>query len=189
MKAFGMATCGSNMEVRFLTNGDPVGEVSLAFRLGKKDKQTGEYLTQWVKATLFGKRAESLSPYILKGSKHAFHLKDMRVEEYTTKEGEKRSILRADIDDVELGGQKQAAPAQHSASRAATTAQAPAQPRQAQRPAASGGGASGFDDMDDDIPFLVNMNTVRDTMGTSKSISRAKYGKTLHLLRCNQTDC
>ena len=133
MKAFGMATCGSNMEVLFLPNGDPVGEVSLAFRLGKKDKQTGEYLTQWVKATLFGKRAESLSPYILKGSKHAFHLRDIRVEEYVSKEGDKRFTLRADIDDVELGS-KQAEPAQ--------------QPRQQTKQA-----SADFDEMGSDFPF------------------------------------
>lgn len=152
MKAFTTARCGSDMDVRYTNNGDPIGTVSLAVRLGKKDKQTGEYMTQWVRASLWGKRADSLAPYIKKGSLHAFHLRDLRIEEFTGKDGNVKTSMVAEIDDVELCS-KQAEPAQHSASSAATRAQAPAQPRQAQRPAASGGGASGFDDMDDDIPF------------------------------------
>lgn len=136
-KTFGMATCGADMAVKFLPNGDPIGEVSLAFRLGRKDKETKEYITQWYKATMFGKRAESLAPYMVKGSKHAFVLRDVRVEPWTNKDGETKYSLLADIDDVELGGQKQgAAPVPHQASQ-----------RPAQQP------SSGFDDMEDDIPF------------------------------------
>lgn len=142
MKAFGMATLGGDMAVKYLPNGDPIGEVSLAFRLGRKDKATGEYMTQWIKATLFGKRAESLAPYLTKGSKHAFHLRDIRNDPWTDKEGQTKVSMLADIDDVELGSKKEGAtPVQHQASRAAVNAQAPA------------GGGSGFDDMDDDIPF------------------------------------
>jgi single-strand DNA-binding protein len=120
------------MTIKYLPNGDPIGEVSLAFRLGRKDKATGEYLTQWVKASMYGKRAETLAQFLTKGSKHAFHLRDIRVDEWTGKEGETRYSLLADIDDVELGGQKQgSAPVPHS------------------KPAPAGGG---FDDLDS-IPF------------------------------------
>lgn len=134
MKAFGMATLGNDMEVRFLQDGTPVGQVSLAFRLGKKDK-TGEYLTQWISASLFGKRAEALAPYLVKGSKHAFHLRDIRIDEYTGKDGDKRVSLKADIDDVELGSKQESGTKQRAA-------------MNAQRPA-----GSGFDDMDNEIPF------------------------------------
>jgi uncharacterized protein (DUF2235 family) len=49
-------------------------------------------------------------------------------------------------------------------------------------------GAS-FDDMEDDIPFLFNVSTVCDTLGSSKSLHRIKNGpKALHILRSNQTD-
>jgi len=135
MKAFGMATLGADMAVKYLPNGDPIGEASLAFRLGRKDKATGEYITVWMKASMYGKRAETLAPMLIKGSKHAFHLRDLRIEEWTDKDGNTRSTMRAEIDDVELGGQKQSA--------------APVQPTQRQKPA-----ASGFDDMDaESIPF------------------------------------
>lgn len=46
----------------------------------------------------------------------------------------------------------------------------------------------GISDMDDDIPFLFNMNTLCDTMGQPLSLWRAKYGKGLSVLRANQTD-
>ena len=139
-KMFGMAVCGGDMVVKYLPNGDPLGEISLAFRLGRKDKSTGEYMTQWVKAALYGKRSETLAPMLLKGSKHAFVLRDLRIDEWTDKDGKTRSSMLADIDDVELGGQKQgAAPVPHP-----------------QRPSshAPGGASSGFDDFSDDsIPF------------------------------------
>lgn len=141
MKAFTTARCGSDMEVRFLQNGDPIGTVSLAVRLGKKDKATGEYMTQWVKATLWGKRAESLAPRIKKGSLHAFHLRDLRIEEYTTKDGLNKSAMVAEIDDVELCGNSQSERSE------------PEQQASRAEPSPRGGGASGLADMESDIPF------------------------------------
>ena len=177
MKAFGMATLGSDMEVKYLPNGDPIGEVSLAFRLVRKDKASGEYLTQWVKASLYGKRSQTLAQFLTKGSKHAFHLRDLRIEEWT-KDGVTRSTMRADIDDVELGGQKQgAAPVPHPAGQRPSS-HAPQQ-----------GGGSGFDDLDDDVPFAFNMNTVSDTVGAPKGLMRARHGKGMLLLQANKADC
>ena len=144
MRAFGVATLGGDMEIRFLPDGTPVGQVSLAFKLGKKGAD-GKYLTQWVSGSMFGKRAESVAAYMTKGSRHAFHLSDLHLDEYTAKDGTQRSSLKARIDDVEFGGGKSEG---GKDSGAQNNNQAP----QRQQPAASGGG-SGFDDMDDDIPF------------------------------------
>lgn len=128
MKAYTTARLGSNMEFRYMPNGDPVGQVSLAVKLSKKDKSSGEYLTQWISASLFGKRAESLAPYLVKGSLHAFHLRDIHIDEYT-KDGVTKSVLRATIDDVELCGNAQKG--EKSAGRT----------------------EGGLADIDDDIPF------------------------------------
>lgn len=137
MKAFGIATLGGNMETRFLPDGTPVGQLSLAFKLGKKGAD-GKYMTLWVSGSMFGKRVESLAPYMLKGTRHAFHLSDVHVDEYTDKDGQKRSSLKARIDDVEFGGGKsegeQSAPSRQAA------------------PAASKPSSS-FSDFEDDIPF------------------------------------
>lgn len=105
MMAFGAARCGNTMEIRYLNDGTPVGNVSLAFRLGIKDS-AGEYKTQWISASLFGKRAESLAPYLTKGSLHAFHLRDVHTEEYMHRDNTKRVIMKATISDVELCGEK-----------------------------------------------------------------------------------
>lgn len=104
-KMFGTARCGSNMEVRYMTNGDAVGSISLAFRLGIKDKE-GNYKTQWINASMFGKRAETLAPMLQKGGLHAFHLRDIHIDEFVGKDGEKKVSLKATIDDVELCGNK-----------------------------------------------------------------------------------
>lgn len=143
MKAFTTARCGSDMEVRFTQNGDPIGTVSLAVRLSKKDKQSGEYLTQWVRASLWGKRAESLAPYIKKGSLHAFHLRDLRIEEFTSKDGAVKTSMVAEIDDVELCSFEPTEDQQRN--------------RQAARDISRDGGlkagASKFDNIDEEIPF------------------------------------
>ena len=136
MKITGMARLGTDMEVKFLPSGDPVGEVSLAFRLSRKDK-AGEYQTTWVKAAMFGKRAESMAPYMVKGSLHCFYLKDLHLDEFTGKDGDKRVSLKAIIEDIEFGGGKsegsQSAPARQAAPAAAP--------------------ASSWDSMADDVPF------------------------------------
>lgn len=137
MKISGMARCGTDMELKFLPNGDPVGEVSLAFKLGKKDKATGEYQTTWIKAAMFGKRAESMAPYMVKGSLHCFYMKDLHLDEFIGKDGDKRVSLKAIIEDIEFGGGKPEG-AQSAPSR--------------QAPAASKPGSS-FADFEDDIPF------------------------------------
>ena len=149
MKAFGTARLGSDMELRFMQDGTPVGTVSLAVRLGIKDKQSGEYKTQWIGASMFGKRAESLAPMLTKGSLHAFHLRDIHIEEYTTKEGVARTALKATIEDVELcgkrdeGGRGASDPAEHHTGA-----------RQVEHPgSAKANSGTGVDEFSDDIPF------------------------------------
>ena len=133
MKAFGIARLGGDMESRYLPDGTPVGQLSLAFKLGKKDKD-GKYMTQWVSASMFGKRVESLAPYMLKGTRHAFHLSDLHIDNYTDKDGQQRSSLKARIDDIEFGGSKSEGGNQSSA------------------PLSKQAGA-GFDDDDNSIQF------------------------------------
>ncbi len=55
---------GSNPEMRFTPNGDPVTSFSVATsrRYGDKDETT------WFRVTRFGKQAEVLAQYLLKGT-------------------------------------------------------------------------------------------------------------------------
>jgi single-strand DNA-binding protein len=151
MKHIGMARLGREAEMRALNDGTPVLNLSLAVNYGKKG-QDGNRPTQWIEAAMFGQRAETLAPFMLKGSAHCFTLSDMHIETYVKGDGSQGVKLAARVDDVELGPRQDgAAHAQRQAQ--ARPAPAPRQappPRQAMPPASS----SGFDDMDDDIPFV-----------------------------------
>ncbi len=137
MNAYGLARLGRDAELRTTGKGDTVATLALAFTR----RVNGEKLTQWVDGALWGKRAESLAPYLLKGSLVAVTLEDVHIETFTSQKGDGHKLAGRVID-VELagGGERTAAPAPR---------QAPA-PRPA--PAAAPMG-SGFDDLDSDIPF------------------------------------
>ena len=141
MKSIGLARIGRDAELRYLPQGDAVINLSLAFSYGKKGAD-GNRPTQWVDAALFGKRAETLAPYLLKGGLVVAYLSDVHIEAYEGKNGTGHKLV-ARVDDLELAGSKGdgAAPAQQAA-KPQTTRTAPA-------PAPAGGG---FVDIDD-IPF------------------------------------
>lgn len=138
-KMFGLARLGRDAEIRTTNQGESVATLALAFSYGRKGSD-GKRPTQWVDGALWGKRAEALAPYLLKGGLVSVLLEDVHIETYQGKNGE-ASKLVGRVVDVELagGGERTAAPA--PAPRAAP----------APRPAPSAG--SGFDDMTDDVPF------------------------------------
>lgn len=141
MKAFGLARLGRDAEIRTTSQGESVATLALAFSYGRKGSD-GNRPTQWVDAALWGKRAEALAPYLLKGGLVSVSLEDVHIETFDGKNGPGHK-LAARVVDVELASPKQAgsAPAQQP-----RPAPAPS-PRQA--PSAG----SGFDDMTDDVPF------------------------------------
>ena len=65
-----VGTCGQDPEVRYLPNGNPIANVSLATSEQWTDKQTGQKVekTEWHRVTLFGKVAEIAGEYLKKGS-------------------------------------------------------------------------------------------------------------------------
>lgn len=86
MKLLGIARIGKDVEVRYTPKGEPVANISAAWNYGMKD-QSGMRPTQWVDAALFGKRAESLAPFLKKGTTIMLDLNDVHVEVYTGKNG------------------------------------------------------------------------------------------------------
>lgn len=129
---------GKDAEIRHMPNGDPVASFSVA------DSQGRDKPTIWWNAQLFGKRAESLQPYLVKGQ--AVTITGTVTErEWTDKDGGKRKSMDIRVNDVALqGGKREAAPEPRSTrpSHDAAIARSPAP-----KP------SSGFDDMDDDIQF------------------------------------
>jgi single-strand DNA-binding protein len=142
MKTIGLARLGRDAEVRYTPGGDAVANLSLAVNYGKKG-QDGNYPTQWIDASLWGKQAEALAQYLTKGSVHCFTLSDVHLETYQGKNGEGVKLV-ARVDGVELGPRAAGGP--DSAPPARQPASAPAG-RPQPKPAPN------FSDMDDDIPF------------------------------------
>lgn len=161
-KTSGLFRVGRDAELRQTPSGQPVANVSLAFNFGRKGED-GNRPTQWIDAAIFGQRAEVLAPMLTKGSQHVFHLSDLHIETYEGRNGTGHKLV-AFVDDVELTDRRrddQGQQAQAPRQAAQQQAQRPAQngyqgarggssPRQQQAPQRGG---SGFDDMDDDIPF------------------------------------
>ena len=63
-------TVGRDSELRTLQNGDAVLSFSMAIDNGK-DRNGVKKDSTWVRCSIWGKRAESLEPYIKKGTKIA----------------------------------------------------------------------------------------------------------------------
>lgn len=145
MQLTGLARLGKDAEMRTIQGGtDKVASLSLAFNYGRKG-QDGNRPTQWVDASLWGKLAEALIDYLVKGQQVVVTIDDPHIETYEGRNGPGHK-LAGRISSIELAGSRQ-----DGAARQAPAAQQP----QRQAPAASPGApaAAGFNDMDDDIPF------------------------------------
>ena len=60
---------GKNNDVKFSSGGTAVLSQSMGVRRPFKNKQTGEYETDWVNLVFFGKTAENFANFTRKGSK------------------------------------------------------------------------------------------------------------------------
>lgn len=117
---------GRDAEVRFLPDGTPVCAFSVA------DSQGRDKPTLWWSCSLFGKRAESLAPYLLKGQ--AVTVSGTVTErKWTDKDGAERKSMDVRVQDVALQGGKREGAAKPAAN--------------------SNPAASGFDDDFGDAPF------------------------------------
>lgn len=116
-------------EQRFTQSGDSIVSFKGAVDSGYGQNKT----TTWIKFSMFGKRGESVLPY-LKDKTQVAVSGELANREYTDKEGQKRYSLEVRVNDLTLLGSKQQ-----------ETQQASQPAKQAQKPA--------MDDLDDSIPF------------------------------------
>jgi single-strand DNA-binding protein len=77
---------GQDGEVRYTQNSSAYMALSLATDYGKPDA-TGKRQTQWIRATLWGSRAEELADKAVKGSSCWAALSDLHIREYEGKSG------------------------------------------------------------------------------------------------------
>lgn len=97
----GLARLGRDAEVRYTQNSDPVASLSLALEYGRKNGD-GKRPTQWVDASLWGKRAEALEEYLLSGVQVYVVLKDVHIETFGRRDGGQGSKLVAEVVDIQF---------------------------------------------------------------------------------------
>ena len=150
---------GKDPEMRSFPNGDQIANVSIATTDKWKDKTTGEMkeATEWHRINFNGRLAEIVGQYLKKGSQ-VYVEGSLRTRKWTDKDGVEKFTTEIRADQMQMLGSRQGmgggspdgddgGSSNYSAPRAAPAAR-PA----AAKPAAAKA-ASGFDDMDDDIPF------------------------------------
>jgi single-strand DNA-binding protein len=97
---------GRDQETRYTPQGTAVSNFSLATTERRKDK-SGEQqdITTWFRVSLWGKQAENIGQYLLKG-RQVYVEGKLRTEEYTDRDGNKRMSLEVSATDVQLLGSK-----------------------------------------------------------------------------------
>jgi single-strand DNA-binding protein len=159
-----VGNCGRDPEIRYLPSGQAVANVSVATSSRRKDRNTGETVedTQWHRVTFYDRLAEIAGEYVKKG-RPIYVEGRLKYGKYTDQSGVEKNTVDIVATELQLLGGREgmggpsdgeegsAAPApRRMAPSAPPRASAPAPaPRQAPAPRP----ASGFDDMDDDIPF------------------------------------
>jgi single-strand DNA-binding protein len=151
-----VGNCGRDPEVRYLPSGQAVATVSVATSSKRKDKNSGETVedTQWHRVTFFDRLAEIAGEYVKKG-RPIYVEGRLKYGKFTNKDGVEQNTCDIIATEMQLlgsregmggpggdedGGAPRRAPAPASRN-------APAASRPASKP------STGFDDMDDDIPF------------------------------------
>jgi single-strand DNA-binding protein len=120
-------------ELRHTQSGETVCSFSVADDQGRDKKAI------FWNASLWGKRAEALQPYLTKGASVTV-VGTVSEREFTDKEGQQRKSQDVRVQDIALQGGRQ-------------QGEAPAPQRQAAAPRPAPAATSGFEDMEDDIPF------------------------------------
>ncbi|WP_295854568.1 single-stranded DNA-binding protein [uncultured Xylophilus sp.] len=164
---------GRDPETRSFPNGGQVCNIRVATTDRWKDKQSGEMreITEWHSIVFNDRLAEIAAQYLRKGSQ-VYVEGQLRTRKWTDKEGAERYTTEIRADQMQMLGSRQGQGGPSSSSQeddgygggggydsAPRRAPAPA-PRPSAAPAPRAAPApsrapqsSGFDDMDDDIPF------------------------------------
>ena len=155
-----VGNCGRDPEIRYLPSGQAVANISIATSSRRKDKNSGETIedTQWHRVTFYDRLAEIAGEYVKKG-RPVYVEGRLKYGTYVDKTtGVEKNTVDIIATELQLLGGREGmggpsggddeggAPARRPAAAPRPAASAPAG-----KPTAKP--ASGFDDMDDDIPF------------------------------------
>ena len=141
---------GRDPEVRYMPSGDAVANIALATSSKYKNK-AGELVeeTEWHRVSFFGRQAEVVGEFLKKG-RSVYIEGRLKTRKYTDKDGVEKFATDIVASEMQMLGSREAGGGDQG--EGSQPARRPAAaPRAAAAPKAAG--ASGFDDMDDDISF------------------------------------
>ena len=157
-----VGNCGRDPEVRYAPSGSAIATVSIATSSKRKDKTSGELVeeTQWHRVTFYDRLAEIAGEYLKKG-KQVYIEGRLKYGKYTDKDGIERNTVDIVASEMQMlggregGGMGSMDEAGSGGGGAPAPRPMPARQAPASKPASAPAGKSstGFDDMDDDIPF------------------------------------
>ncbi len=154
-----VGNCGRDPEIRYLPSGQAVANISIATSSKRKDKTSGEYVddTQWHRVTFYDRLAEIAGEYVKKG-RPVYVEGRLKYGKYTDKDGIEKNTVDIIATELQLlGGREGAGNASPSGSEESTSSRPTSGSSQASASrsdnATKPGAKTGFDDMDDDIPF------------------------------------
>ena len=138
---------GKDCEVRYMPNGTAVANFSVASSEKWKDKASGEKKerTEWLRCNAFERLAEVCGEYLKKGSL-VYVEGNLQTRKYTDKDGVERYATECRVQSMKMLGGK----SDDDGGEAQRREPAAAAPAQRQAPKSG----TGFDEMDDDIPFI-----------------------------------
>ncbi len=148
---------GKDPEVRYLPSGSAICNLTIATSRQSKDKVSGEKQeeTEWHRVVMFDRLAEISGEYLKKG-KSVYIEGRLRTRKWTDKEGVERYSTEIVAQEMTMLGSRDSGGgggggSADEGSSSTAPRNAPAPRPAPSKPAAKS--ATGFDDMDDDIPF------------------------------------
>ena len=150
-----IGNCGRDPEVRYAPSGSAICNVSIATSRSWKDKTSGERQeeTEWHRVVFYDRLAEIAGEYLKKG-KSVYVEGRLKTRKWTDKDGAEKYTTEIIAQEMTLLGSREGGGMADDGGGGTPARSAPA-PRQAPaaKPAAAQKSSTGFDDMDDDIPF------------------------------------
>jgi single-strand DNA-binding protein len=144
---------GRDPEVRYAPSGSAICNVTIATTRNWKNRDSGEKQeeTEWHRVVFYDRLAEIAGEYLKKG-RPVYVEGRLKTRKWTDKDGQDRYTTEIIADQMQLLGSREGmgSGADEGAERPPRAAPAPRAPAPRQAPKAS---STGFDDMDDDIPF------------------------------------
>lgn len=115
---------GRDAELKYLQNGTAITNLACVYDIGYGDKKRG----QWIDVAVFGKQAEALAQYLLKGKQIVIYADDLELEQFIKRDGTAGAKLKCRAVNIDLAGGGDQQQGQHQGQQQAPRQQAPQRP-------------------------------------------------------------